>query len=215
MSFDRKQFHILGALRYWYEGNMAGAVSTNNGSESLHGRIKRFGTLRRRMAIGAFVNEVNSLLSEWSGDSEKHTFIVTPLRTTVLEVRGYHHSIDPDQSAFILPQLRTGSYFVKGSLSDHMSHRKYVKYEMRPRRLKSFAHFVAWSRAYYRVYRVSDDFIMCTCPFAAKMFICKHTIAIERLKCGVDVSLKAKALPISYRPKRGRPGLVGSAFSLE
>uniref|UniRef100_A0A914WR04 MULE transposase domain-containing protein n=1 Tax=Plectus sambesii TaxID=2011161 RepID=A0A914WR04_9BILA len=61
-----KRVWVKGPLRYWYEGAALGSVSTNNSLESLHGRIKRFGTLRKRMPVGSFVKEVHRLMKEWS-----------------------------------------------------------------------------------------------------------------------------------------------------
>uniref|UniRef100_A0A914X3P3 SWIM-type domain-containing protein n=1 Tax=Plectus sambesii TaxID=2011161 RepID=A0A914X3P3_9BILA len=209
-----KRVWVKGPLRYWYEGAAMGEVSTNNGLESLHGRIKRFGTLRKKMPIGSFVKEMNRLMEEWSRASETHTFQSVPPRTLSLEVKGFHWSEDPVNKDFVAPQLRTGTYFVPGSFANEMSYRNYGRCDLRGR-FRTFGHFVIWSKAYYRVFRNSANLLLCTCAFSAKMFICKHSIAIERMKFDIDVSLKAKALPIDYRPGRGRPKSVGPALSMD
>uniref|UniRef100_A0A914WKV1 MULE transposase domain-containing protein n=1 Tax=Plectus sambesii TaxID=2011161 RepID=A0A914WKV1_9BILA len=69
-----KKVWVKGPLRFWYEGAALGTVSTNNGLESLHGRIKRFETLPKKMAIGSFIKEMDRLIEEWSRASETHTF---------------------------------------------------------------------------------------------------------------------------------------------
>ena len=46
----------------WYEGAGVGLSSTNNGLESLNGRIKREHTLRERLLLGQFLNGVTDLL---------------------------------------------------------------------------------------------------------------------------------------------------------
>uniref|UniRef100_A0A914UW66 Transposase n=1 Tax=Plectus sambesii TaxID=2011161 RepID=A0A914UW66_9BILA len=74
----------FGPLCYWYEGAALGAVSTNNGLESLHGRIKRFGTLRKRMSVKTFVKEVRWLMQEWSRASESQPFLSVPPRVHCL-----------------------------------------------------------------------------------------------------------------------------------
>uniref|UniRef100_A0A914WRT3 SWIM-type domain-containing protein n=1 Tax=Plectus sambesii TaxID=2011161 RepID=A0A914WRT3_9BILA len=209
-----KRVWVKGPLQYWYEGAAMGEVSTNNGLESLHGRIKRFGTLRKKMSIGSFVKEMNRLIGEWSHASETHTFQSVPPRTVALEVKGFHWSEDPFNKEFVAPQLRTGIYFVPGSFSNEMSYRNYGRCDLRGR-FKTFGHFVIWSKAYYRVFRNSDGLLLCTCASSAKRFICKHSIAIERMKFDIDVSLKAKALPIDFRPARGRPKFISAALSID
>uniref|UniRef100_A0A914W9A6 SWIM-type domain-containing protein n=1 Tax=Plectus sambesii TaxID=2011161 RepID=A0A914W9A6_9BILA len=177
-----KRVWVKGSLRYWYEGAALGLVSTNNGLESLHGRIKRFGTLRKRMPVGLFVKEVHRLMKEWSQASESQPFLSVPPRTLSLEVKAFHWSEDPTYMEFVAPQLGTGTYFMPGSCAGQMSYRRYGRCDSKPWRFKTFGQFVVWSKAYYRVFRNADGVLLCTCASSAKMYICKHSVAIECMK---------------------------------
>lgn len=52
----------------WYEGVAIGYSSTNNGLESTNAVIKTEHTLRERLPVGQFLNNVQSLLLKWSKD---------------------------------------------------------------------------------------------------------------------------------------------------
>uniref|UniRef100_A0A914X0H1 SWIM-type domain-containing protein n=1 Tax=Plectus sambesii TaxID=2011161 RepID=A0A914X0H1_9BILA len=205
----------LRLVRYWYKGVALGSVSTNNGLESLHGRIKRFGTLRKRMPVGSFVKEMHRLMEEWSWASESQPFQSVPPRSLSLEVKAFHWSEDPSHMEFFAPQLRMGTYFVPGSCAGLVSYRRYGRCDSKPRRFKTFGQFVVWLKAYYRVFRNVHDILLCTCASSAKMYICKHSVTTEHMKYETDVSQKAKALPIDYHPRRGRPKSVGPALSMD
>uniref|UniRef100_A0A914UW13 SWIM-type domain-containing protein n=1 Tax=Plectus sambesii TaxID=2011161 RepID=A0A914UW13_9BILA len=116
---------------------------------------------------------------------------------------------------FVAPQLRTGTYFVPGSCAGQMSYQRYGRCDSKPRRFEMFGQFVVWSKAYYRVFRNADGVLLCTCASSAKMYICKHSVAIERMKYEVDVSEKVKALPIDFRQGRGQTKSVGPALSMD
>ncbi|CAF1366929.1 unnamed protein product [Rotaria sordida] len=62
------------SLPYWYEGAACLVPSTNNGLESLNGRIKKDYTLRNRVALSAFLKTAERLLIDWSKDSEEKPF---------------------------------------------------------------------------------------------------------------------------------------------
>ncbi|CAF3510305.1 unnamed protein product, partial [Rotaria sp. Silwood2] len=62
------------SLLYWYEGAVCLAPSTNNGLESLNGRIKKDYTLRNRLPLSAFLKTVERMLTDWSKDSEEKPF---------------------------------------------------------------------------------------------------------------------------------------------
>uniref|UniRef100_A0A914WCF9 MULE transposase domain-containing protein n=1 Tax=Plectus sambesii TaxID=2011161 RepID=A0A914WCF9_9BILA len=90
-------------LRYWYKGVALGSVSTNNGLESLHGRIKRFGTLRKRDAHRIVREGGAPITCGVELGFRVAAFSVCPPRTLSLEVKAFHWSEDPSHMEFVAP----------------------------------------------------------------------------------------------------------------
>uniref|UniRef100_A0A914W3D6 MULE transposase domain-containing protein n=1 Tax=Plectus sambesii TaxID=2011161 RepID=A0A914W3D6_9BILA len=61
-----RRIWMVGPLHNWFKGALPGSASTNNGLESLHGRIKTHYTLRRRMLIKSFIALCSRMLTDWS-----------------------------------------------------------------------------------------------------------------------------------------------------
>jgi hypothetical protein len=64
-------------------------VGPINGLESLHGRLKQFSTLLKRMKIGSFVCVIQNVIHEWSEKSETVGFRSAPIRTTALQTAAW------------------------------------------------------------------------------------------------------------------------------
>uniref|UniRef100_A0A914X5E7 MULE transposase domain-containing protein n=1 Tax=Plectus sambesii TaxID=2011161 RepID=A0A914X5E7_9BILA len=151
-------------LKYWYEGAVLGSVGTNNGLESLHGRIKRFTTFRKQMKIGSFVKVVKDAMGEWSVGSATETFQVNPVWTPTLEAAAWSLAQDEVKKNFVMLQTLTSSrFYVPGSRYNDLSYIHYVHCQKDPFRFTSFSDFILWSSACYCVFQMCFNFFLCTC----------------------------------------------------
>ena len=63
----------------WYEGAALGQPSTNNGIESTNAAIKRSHTLRERLPVGQFLNDLERLITKWSKSRDPNCVNYIPL----------------------------------------------------------------------------------------------------------------------------------------
>jgi hypothetical protein len=96
-EFERHFEHQwLSDLCFWYEGAARMTPSTNNGLESLNGRIKQQYTMRNKLPLGAFMSIAERMLGDWSVSAEQRPFQthITPMTALIRKpTNGYKKSI--------------------------------------------------------------------------------------------------------------------------
>ncbi|CAF1043138.1 unnamed protein product [Brachionus calyciflorus] len=60
----------------WYEGLSVNIPSTDNGLESINGKIKLIHTLRTRLSVNAYLSNLENMLRHWSKDTLKEKIFV-------------------------------------------------------------------------------------------------------------------------------------------
>ncbi|CAF1398921.1 unnamed protein product [Rotaria magnacalcarata] len=69
-----------------YEGAGINIPSTNNGCESLNGKIKQQYTLRNELHLSSFLSKIEQMLHDWSTNSLLNDFVTKPSISTTLEL---------------------------------------------------------------------------------------------------------------------------------
>ena len=72
-----------------YEGAACNIPSTNNGCESLNGKIKQQYTLRNKLHLSSFLLKLEYMLHDWSIKSSSNGFITNPSISTELELTAF------------------------------------------------------------------------------------------------------------------------------
>jgi hypothetical protein len=170
------------------------------------------------MLIKSFVKLCQRMLSDWSQKEvdEGRKFESTPASPNLnTEVAAFHYLQKEENKEFISKQIVRDSYFVRGSMASNMQFSKWSRRYSHPSKLKSFAEFTVWSRAFYTVEKSTNGYFQCSCPMGMKKYVCKHTVAVNVLKNRYELKPLAKSLPFGFKRGRGRPKTVGPALSIE
>ncbi|CAF1484455.1 unnamed protein product [Adineta ricciae] len=85
-------------LPSWYEGSALNLPSTNNGCESFNAKIKREYTLRNKLHLSSFLPKIESMLEDWSKDSDINPFAVQTPISSENELAAYEWSMDINRS---------------------------------------------------------------------------------------------------------------------
>ncbi|CAF1552010.1 unnamed protein product, partial [Didymodactylos carnosus] len=88
-------------LSFWYEGAVCLAPSTNNGLESLNGKIKQSYTMRNKLSLATFLQTAERMLRDWSTKSATDGFAHTIHFESDLESKAHQWSQKIDQSQII------------------------------------------------------------------------------------------------------------------
>ncbi|CAF1131871.1 unnamed protein product [Didymodactylos carnosus] len=78
-----------------------GIPSTNNGLESLNGKIKQIYTLRSKLPLSSFLPTIVSMLQDWSHQSVNSGFTTYPSIDTAAEAQAWKWSQGVDKNAIV------------------------------------------------------------------------------------------------------------------
>lgn len=189
----------------WYEGLRKFTPKTDNALEGKNRWIKDSHTMRDRLPLVQFLNELLKMVNDWSCDYIKDKVFITqptidlPLWTSAYQwvklskrVIVSQHLIDLDEKVY--------SFKIPSSNFDTV-----VEFDLS--HCKSLDEFKKFAFAYYTVEMPSNNWRKgsCTCPSFYKMFICKHLVGMAMRYRLVEPPLAAKSVPLGQKRKRGRP----------
>ncbi|CAF1359139.1 unnamed protein product [Didymodactylos carnosus] len=101
------------SLPFWYEGSANLSPSTNNGLESLNGKIKQMYTLRNKLSLSSFLQTAERMLYDWSLASANTPFAIQIEFTNNLATRAYQWLQKLDRTKVL--HLGAASYVVPSS----------------------------------------------------------------------------------------------------
>lgn len=196
----------------WFEGFATSFPSTNNGIEATNSVIKRDHTLRERLPVGPFLNNVVTLVKGWSekrdaGSVNATIFHITPSLTLRQWTEGYQWALSNQKVLCRGNTFYTTSTAMKAPITTDIL----TEYMRQKGKWESFDNFVKWN---YGVWAINIDG-SCTCPCFSKFNTCKHYVGmLIRLK-KVEVPPKAKCIPLGQKRKRGRPSKAKKALIIQ
>ena len=162
-------------LCYWYEGAARFSPSTNNGLESLNGRIKNHYTMRNKLALAPFLQLAEKMLIDWSMENLKNPFQTYLTIDTDLDLKAYDWSNKVDRNEIL--QL-DGFTFVVPTKEPHMNTRSWVHYFYTMNWL-SYDHFKQWlGSARILNYLNALPPVFCSCKYGLKQYSCIHTTGL-------------------------------------
>ncbi|CAF1543250.1 unnamed protein product [Didymodactylos carnosus] len=193
------------SLPFFYEGATMFTPSTNNGLESLNGKIKQQYTMRHRLPLSAFLQTAERMLKDWSFDNEKTPFAyhITYKEDLEKEAFAWSQKVDKSQITPIdygmcvvpakEPKMNVQQWIV---MFNQMNWTTYddLKDWLRSARLLNCTRLLPpW---------------FCTCKYEMKEYACVHAI-------GLMMFWGIRAIPqqIGKRKGRSRPKKVKLALS--
>jgi hypothetical protein len=191
----------------WYEGFCDGNIpSTDNGLESLNGKIKSKNTLRERMSVGQYLGNANAMVTDWSkdrgeGDKVEKFFYEKPFVPGKTWTMAYDFLykgqgiIKKGKTVFvtalkeyqdkIIPIYINGKYDQIKSEFD-----TYIEYFRRVRIIKLDRE--NWAKS------------SCSCSWYLKNYSCYHLIAVATHEKLVEIPIEFKNVALEAKPAKGR-----------
>ena len=191
----------------WYEGFCDGNIpSTDNGLESLNGKIKSKNTLRERMNVGQYLGNASAMVTDWSkdrgeGDKVEKNFYEAPNVPNKSWTMAYDflHKGDgiikkgknvfvsalKEYKDLIVPLYYNGKYDLIKSDFD-----SYIEYFRRVRIIRLDKE--DWAKSSY------------SCTWYLKHYSFYHLIAVATHENLVQIPNEFKELNLEALPKRGR-----------
>ncbi|CAF2610650.1 unnamed protein product [Rotaria sp. Silwood2] len=193
------------SLPYWYEGAACLAPSTNNGLESLNGRIKKDYTLRNRLPLSAFLKIAERMLIDWSKDSEEKPFQLHITYKDDLKLSAYTWLQQLDKTQIL--QMNANVYVIP-SKNGNMSTTTWVQ-QFHAMTWNNYDELVNWlnSARLISCLRLLPP-LFCTCRTGLKEYTCVHILGLLML-------WGSQPMPqlIGKRKGKGRPKKVKLALS--
>ncbi|CAF1306954.1 unnamed protein product, partial [Rotaria sordida] len=165
----------LSHLCYWYEGAARFTPSSNNGLESLNGRIKQHYTMRNKLPLAPFLQLAEKMLVDWSTNNVQQPFQLHLTINNDLDVKAYDWINKVDRNEILQLDAFT---FVVPSKEPQMNIRSWINclYSMT---WSSYEHFKQWLGS-ARLLNYSNMLppIFCSCKYGLKEYSCIHTIGL-------------------------------------
>lgn len=204
---------------FWYYGAVIGVPTTNNGIEGTNSAIKSQHTFRKRWPLKEFLNEINSLVENWS-------YYRNPLCPNYKEFSQiYVPSIPEWSSAFnwlmdkytILEKIEESStnyYFLSKKLTKEESLFKIQSYMNKMKEWDSFEEFKSFRNdlVIVKEYFSSHGIFICNCLDFLKNNNCIHSLGFKIRKTPSIIPEEAKYIVIGSKLPRGRRSLSKKAW---
>ncbi|CAF1120089.1 unnamed protein product, partial [Didymodactylos carnosus] len=190
------QSEWIDALPYWYEGSALRYPMTNNGLESLNGKIKKHYTLRSKLPLAGFLSTGCQMISDWSLKLHNCVFSLEPIVSKDLELFASKWSTSISKSMIPLP------WNVYEQVVPTIHAQLGVQQCIDMYQHCQFNTFDNYRRWYESAHIVSVQQMYCTCRYFCKEYICKHLVGLKILY-GIH-KLPNDRLPLGKKP-RGRP----------
>ena len=168
-EYFREQW--LSGLCYWYQGAPRFSPSTNNGLESLNGRIKQ----HYKLPLALFLQLAEKMLMDWSTNSIEKPFQLHLNINSDLDLKAYDWINKVDRNEILQLDAFT---FVVPSKQPHMNTRSWVHYLYTLSWL-SYDPFKQWLES-ARILNYSNMLhpIFCSCKFGLKEYSRVHTTGL-------------------------------------
>ena len=200
----------------WYEGFCEGNIpSTDNGLESLNGKIKSKNTLRERMGVGQYLGNARTMVTDWSKDrgecdNVEKFFYETPHvpgkswtmaydflykgQGLIKKGKSVYVTALKEYQHLIIPIYVNGKYDLMKCDFD-----SYIEYFRKVRIIKLDKE--NWAKS------------ICSCSWYLKNYSCYHLIAVAAHEKLVEIPIEYKNVPLGAKPKRGRKAKAKSALN--
>lgn len=186
------------------------APSTNNALESFNKSVKAEKTLRERLSLENFINQLMTWIKQWSDryDEGATVFLEDPKIDLPLLTKSYQWTRLNKE----VKRSSHGNFLMvpaEGATDLKEWHQIYE--------WDTFDEFKENAFKGYCTVVPEEDWIKgtCTCPAFFKQYICKHIVGLAiRLKY-LTVPIEAKQIPIGSKRKRGRPSKAKRALLLQ
>lgn len=191
----------LSTHQTWYEGVARGVPSTNNALESFNKKIKREGTLRQRLVVGDFIIRIESVMKDWSQESN---FANKPNIQLGDWTSGYQWG---QSKATHYKEVEDGAshYFGYVSSSKKISGQSISKWEnMKWKNLDDYTNIL---KGFYKIQLPKNNWEdgTCSCGANMKRLMCKHIIGVALRKKLTIAPPKAKIVKLGMKRGVGRP----------
>ncbi|CAF2642268.1 unnamed protein product [Rotaria sp. Silwood2] len=191
-------------LPLWYEGAACHIPSTNNGCESLNGKIKQQYTLRNKLHLSSFLPKIEQMLHAWPIKSSSNGFIAKPSISTELELTAFKWSNTINQIDIL---HWFGNWYIVPSSNPTITPAMWLQiYQMQ--QWQTFNDFIIWLKSCYLVSPLHS----CTCPKGMKLYICKHSFGSAMIFNMHEVKDKTRSELLGQRRGKGRSKKVKSAL---
>jgi hypothetical protein len=201
----------------WYEGFAVDYPTTNNGIEGTNAVMKAEHTLRERLPVGQFLNNLVDMVRKWSEIRNPDVVNCVPFHTTPpMSLRIW---TDAYQWAALnvkaLEEKGTDEsvrYFYVRSSSTTEPITKKLLAAYKKEDWRTFDDYKCCG-----IYKIciTESESTCTCPSYLKQLQCKHVIGMKiRLKL-LTVPAEAKSVPLGQKRKRGRPTRARKALIVQ
>ncbi|CAF1183662.1 unnamed protein product [Didymodactylos carnosus] len=193
------------SLPFWYEGSANLSPSTNNGLESLNGKIKQMYTLRNKLSLSSFLQTAERMLYDWSLASANTPFAIQIEFTNDLATRAYQWLQKLDRTKVL--HLGAASYVVPSS-EPKMGTSLWVQY-YHSMSWNSYGEFIDWLNSARLVdFSSLTPSLFSSCKYGLKEYSCVHSLGLIMMW---DYRKVPQALGI--RRGKGRPKKVKLALT--
>ncbi|CAF4878583.1 unnamed protein product [Rotaria socialis] len=168
----------------WYEGAACNIPSTNNGCESLNGKIKEQYTLRNKLHLSSFLPKIE--------------------KCCMLELTAFKWSNTINQIDIL---HWFGNWYIVPSSNPTIAPAMWLQmYQMQ--QWQTFNDFIIWLKSYYLVSPLHS----CTCPNGMKLYICKHSFGLAMIFNIYKIKDKTRSELLGQRRGKSRSKKVKSAL---
>lgn len=190
----------------WYEGIAIGYPSTNNGLESISASLKKEHTLREKLPVKQFLNNVVELLSKWSLNCKKFSEVKT---ISLKEWTSGYEWVLKNKNVLRKDIENGTNFYVTSSNSDEqlINEEMLENYLELQENWSSFEEFKKLDKCIWTIFIKYDnlDESSCTCLYFMKNLTCKHVLGMKIKLNLVTVPNEVKPILVGQKRKRGRP----------
>ena len=197
----------------FYEGVHKGSPSTNNGLESVNRVVKDVFTIRERLPLGQFFQQMLVIARNWSMDTG------TRRRVAIVPTVGHGDLCDGHafvNSSKVLVDVGHVVLVPAGEATemDGGAVQAYLE-DVMACNATDFDTLMALRKGIWCVHvgdRMQLGDMSCTCRCFLKKGKCKHVVGLGSIWGLVEITAAAKAQPLGQKRKRGRPTRVRPAL---
>ena len=201
----------------WFEGAAPGFPSTNNGLESINAQIKREGTFRERLPLGAFFQCIFKILTDWTRDRDPASANFKPFASSP----SVGHQLQSE--GYDLAKLRGASIRTRRSKDNQTQYfiPSWKQRQLTENDIKTFLQtrakfdtYQKWKQRVHVVVLNNQNWIAstCSCSKWQKQYVCKHVVGVATLKGLYKIPEAARTDPIGRKRKVGRPKKAAKAL---
>ena len=193
----------------WYEGLSVNIPSTDNGLESINGKIKLIHTLRTRLSVNAYLSNLDNMLRNWSKDTlQEKNFVdnVTFSQNSWKLAANYLNS----GNALIKKIGNSENFVLLEKTNSNLMNLDYINSRYNKLELDKKVNFdklISFQSALKKIELNSTDWSSsrCTCSYFFKNYYCSHIISLAVNQKLLAMPLKFIQTAVAPKAKAGRP----------